>query len=481
MILLFAVMGAVQAAEKPNILFILADDQCYETLGCVDGEVQTPNLDRLAEGGTMFTHSYNMGGWDGALCAASRAMFNTGRSIWRNFEMDRVIRSARSKTPPQNVDTGTTWSQWLAAGGYNTYFTGKWHTLLHEAEDVFDEIGTLRPGMPNQSKERYNRIFDPANSNWQAWDKSKGGFWAGGTHWSEVLRDEATAYLRKSSNASQPFFAYLSFNAPHDPKQAPKEYIDRYPVESIKVPENFLPEYPYAKVIGSRDIRGERLAPFPRTEYSIQVNRQEYYALITHMDDQIGTILDELDQQGLRENTYIIFTSDHGLAIGHHGMMAKQNLYEHSMRAPLIVSGPGIPKGKRINNRIYIQDIMPTTLEMAGIEIPEQVEFKSFLPLLKGEAYEGHEAIYGCYMDFSRAVIKGNYKLIYYANIPKYRLFDLTTDPHEMNDLVDNPEYAQKLEEMKEQLRLEIKRYGDVQLTTKRHYNRKPRTDTSPK
>ncbi|QBG46740.1 DUF4976 domain-containing protein [Verrucomicrobia bacterium S94] len=467
--------------SRPNILFILADDLCYEALGCVNGEVQTPNLDRLADEGVMFSHAYNMGGWDGALCAASRAMFNTGRSLWHNFKLDRAVRSRKWLNPPPEVDTGTTWSQWFSAAGYHTYFAGKWHTILHDAENVFDEVGIIRPGMPNQTKERYERNWEPGCSDWEPWDKSKGGFWQGGQHWSEVLRDEAMAYLRKAPQRSKPFFAYISFNAPHDPKQAPKEYIDRYPLEAIKVPENFLPEYPYAREIQSRNIRGERLAPFPRTEYSIKVNRQEYYALITHMDDQIGAILAELDKTGMRDNTYIIFTADHGLALGHHGMMAKQNMYEHSLCAPLMVSGPGIPKGKRFDERIYIQDIVPTTLDIADIPIPEQVEFKSFLPLLNGGEYHEREAIYAAYKDVQRAVIVEDFKLIYYADIPLYRLFNLKNDPYEMNDLAGNPEYAGKIEELKRVMLREMSRYDDEQLTPRRHYRKEPKPDTTPK
>lgn len=473
-------------AEKPNILFILADDQCWETLGCRGAEVATPNLDRLAANGASFNNAYNMGGWDGALCCASRSMFNTGRTLWNTFKLDRAVLSTRDaqkkNLPYEKVDTGTTWSQWLEAGGYTTYFAGKWHTKLHEAADVFNEIGTLRPGMPNQTYERYDRVFEEGNTDWTPWDKSKGGFWQGGKHWSEVLRDEGTAYLKKAAQDPKPFFAYLAFNAPHDPRQAPKEYVDRYPLEQIKLPENFLPENPYCEDIGSgRTLRDERLAPFPRTEYAIKVMRQEYYALITHLDAQIGMILDELDRTGQRDNTYIIFTADHGLAVGHHGFTGKQNLFEDSMKPPMIVVGPGIPKGTQYDERIYIQDIVPTTLELAGLPIPAQVEYQSFLPLLKGKTYHERDAIYGAYMDFQRTVIVDDYKLIYYPNISKYLLFNLAKDANEMTDLSESPEYASKLAELKTALKVEIKRYNDTQLTVHRHYNRKPSRDTNPK
>ena len=106
---------------------------------------------------------------------------------------------------------------------------------------------------------------------------------------------------------------YVAFNAPHDPRQSPKEYVDRYPLDSISVPKSFMPKYPYAETMGAGEtLRDERLAPFPRTEYAVKVNRQEYYAITSHLDDQLKDILDALEKKGLKENTYIFFTSDHG-------------------------------------------------------------------------------------------------------------------------------------------------------------------------
>ncbi|HAV61561.1 MAG TPA: choline-sulfatase, partial [Verrucomicrobiales bacterium] len=110
--------------------------------------------------------------------------------------------------------------------------------------------------------------------------------------------------------------------------------------------------------------------------HAVKVHRQEYYAIITHMDAQIGRILDALEATGKADNTHIFFTADHGLAVGHHGLLGKQNMYEHSLRPPLIVAGPGIPRGRRIEARVYLQDIMPTTLELAGAPVPDHVEFR---------------------------------------------------------------------------------------------------------
>ena len=124
-------------------------------------------------------------------------------------------------------------------------------------------------------------------------------------------------------------------------------------------------------------VRDERLAPFPRNEYAVKVNRQEYYALITHMDEQIGRILEALDKTGLTDSTYVIFTADHGLSVGHHGLIGKQNLYEHSTQVPFIITGPDIKSDHIINTPIYLQDIMPTTLELAEVDIPRPLNLEA--------------------------------------------------------------------------------------------------------
>ncbi|VGO22292.1 Arylsulfatase [Pontiella sulfatireligans] len=454
------------AAKKPNILFILADDQCWETIGCIGGEVKTPNLDKLVAGGVSFKRAYNMGSWSGAVCVASRHMFNTGRYVWNCNDL--IKQSAKWKKTHKNKPFPgqiKSWSQQLGDAGYSTYFAGKWHVSMFSAKQVFDVVGTERGGMPKQTPEGYNRPLDENDKNWLPWDKSKGGFWEGGTHWSEVLRDEAIGFIDQASQDDKPFFMYIAFNAAHDPRQAPKEFVDMYPIESIKLPENFQPLYPYADDIGcGKSLRDARLAPFPRTEYSVKVNRQEYYALVTHMDVQIGKILEALEKSGELDNTYIFYTADHGLAIGHHGLIGKQNMYEHSLGAPLIVNGPGLESGKRITERVYIQDIMPTTLELAGADMPDEVDFQSLLPLITGKTQKGRDVIYGAYKNLQRCVMQGDWKLMHYPKASKYRLFNVAKDPNEMNDLAENPEYAERLKTMKEALASEMVRQNDHEL-----------------
>jgi len=235
-----------------------------------------------------------------------------------------------------------------------------------------------------------------------------------------------------------------------------------YPVDSIKLPENYLSGYEYAKDIGcGKNLRDERLAPFPRTEYAVKVHRAEYYALITHMDEQIGQILQALEKSGELDNTYIFYTADHGLAVGHHGFMGKQNMYEDSLGAPLIINGPGLEKGKRITERVYIQDIVPSTLELAGVTQPKTIDFKSLMPLAQGKAAKGREVIYGAYKELQRCAMKGNWKIMYYPKISRYRLYNVAKDPNEMNDLAENPEYSVQLKTMQQVLSAEMETLND--------------------
>lgn len=427
--------GAVDA-KKPNVMFIFADDQTFESISAYGlTEVKTPNLDRLVERGVSFTHAYNMGAWGGAVCVASRAMLNSGAFVNRAQEV--------VKTRPQ-------WAELMSDAGYTTYMTGKWH--VPGAEPRFDVVKDVRGGMPKQHKDRYNRTFDPAayETEWKPWDKQYGGFWEGGTHWTQVVADNTLEFFEQAKDDDNPFFMYLAFNAPHDPRQAPKEYVDMYPLDSINVPKNYLPEYPYADAICGKQLRDERLMPYPRTEYAVKRNRQEYYACITYMDHHIGRMLDALDASGEADNTYIIFTADHGLSVGHHGLVGKQSMYEHSMRPPFIIAGPGLESNTKINTPIYLQDAMATALELAGAEKPEHVEFNSLLPLLNGEKSAQYGSIYGKYMDRQRMILKGDWKLIFYPTAEKkMRLFNVKRDPQEMNDLIDNPENATLVRELK--------------------------------
>ncbi len=433
-----AATSPAQVPAKPNILFILTDDQAVDTIaalgewGCDTTRIKTPNLDRLAAGGVIFRNAYNMGAWTGAVCVSSRSMLNTGRFLWhaRRAEMDKYRGECES---------GGMWAQRMKAAGYETYLTGKWHVET-PAGALFDQTAHVRQGMPETVPSAYQRPLAYQVDTWLPWDESHGGYWAGGKHWSEVVADDAVSFVKRSSESKKPFFMYLAFNAPHDPRQSPKSYVDMYPADSVVVPHNFLPAHPFHEAMGlgpltPKGLRDEVLAPFPRSEAAIRVHRGEYYALVSHLDAQIGRIIGALKASGLADNTVVLLTSDHGLAVGRHGLMGKQNMHEHSLRVPFLLSGPGIPSGHTIDARIYLQDAMATALELAGANA-SGVEFRSVLPLVRGERSTQYDAIYGAYMpDRQRAVVVGQDKLILYPSAGAVQLFNLSADPLELNDL----------------------------------------------
>lgn len=466
-------------AQAPNILFLFTDDQTYSTINALGNTaIHTPNLDRLAQQSTSFTHAYNMGGWNGAVCVASRSMMISGRFIWRAKQLESKWKANDSTALEQ------TWSRLMASKGYDTYMTGKWHVQA-PANTIFVEAKHVRPGMPQDQgffkpyKEwaktgniedwdkimppGYNRPVDENDKSWSPTDTSFGGFWEGGKHWSEVVRDDAIAFIDKASKKDNPFFMYLAFNAPHDPRQAPQKFIDKYPLESLQLPKNWQAEYPLQDSMGNgRSLRDEALAPFPRTKYATKVHIQEYYSIITHLDEQIGKILDALESSGKLDNTYIFFTADHGLAVGSHGLLGKQNMYDHSIRVPLMVSGPDVPKNKKIKTPVYLQDIMATSLELAGVQKPAYVEFNSLVPLIQNEQQESsYEAIYGCYVDWQRMIRKDGFKLIVYPKINKTLLFDMEADPYEMQDLSEDAAYTDKVQHMLTELQRLQESMGD--------------------
>jgi len=351
----------------------------------------------------------------------------------------------------QEREAGRLWPQLLKSAGYGTYLTGKWH-IQAKPELAFDTTRHVRPGMPGPVNLAiaYNRPLAGQPDQWSPTDNSLGGFWEGGKHWSEVGADDAIDYLQLARQRRHPFFVYCAFNAPHAPRQPPQEYLDKYPLTRIQVPPNFLEQYPYKDAIGcGPDLRDEKLGPFPRTEEAVKVHRREYYALITHLDAQLGRILDALDKSGMAENTWIFFSADHGLAVGHHGLFGKQNLYDHSVRVPFIVAGPAAPAGSKIATPIYLQDVMATTLELAGVAEPPQVEFRSFLPLLRGQQTESnYPAIYGAYLELQRSITHDGWKLIMYPQARVARLYHVAADPQEMTDLAVDPAEAPRKKQL---------------------------------
>ena len=450
-----AASSADAIPERPNILFLFADDYTYEAIGALGMvDIETPNLDRLHARGTSFSRAYNMGSWSGAVCVASRCMLMTGRTLWDAHAIFEETDAERR--------AGRFWPLLMKEAGYDTYFTGKWH-IRTDAALAFDVAyhHHVRPGMPSDTASSYHRPPSDGPDPWSPFDRSLGGYWQGGRHWSAVTADDAIDFIKLAKDDDDPFFMDIAFNAPHDPRQSPEAFVERYPPDRVAVPENFLPEYPYKDAIGcGPDLRDEALAPFPRTEDAVKIHRGEYYAIITHLDRQIGRILEALDAAGLDDDTIVVFTADHGLAVGHHGLLGKQNLYDHSVRVPFIVAGPGIEAGRTVDAPIDLQSVMPTALELAGLPVPDYVGFPSLLPLLQGDP-GSDRPVYGAYLDLQRSITLGGDKLLLYPSAKVARFYRLLDDPHEMHDLADDPRSAARMAELYRELRRMQVELGD--------------------
>lgn len=436
---------------RPNFLFMIADDLTYRALHALNNpEVHTPNLDRLAASGRTFTHCFHQGSWSGAVCVPSRTMLNTGLSAFR---------------AQHQADDVQTWSQILGGAGYDTYICGKWHLSEPMLGRSFHEMGPIGPGMLISTPEKGDAYDRPRpGDTWQPDDESRRGHWLHMDVWDgekpdrvqhscRLYADKASDFLRsKLAHRSAPFFMYVGFNSPHDPRQSPKEYLDLYPQDKIEIPPNYLPEHPFNQ--GDFRNRDEQLAPFPRTREAVQLHRREYYALISYLDAQVGRILDALEESGRAQNTYVIFTADHGLEVGEHGLMGKGALYEASVRMPLLIAGPAVTRGSRTDQLVYQHSMFATTCELAGASVPTTVEFPSLVPLLRGGTKPLHDAVFCRYINYQRSVRTTRYKLIVYPmalphiTTQHVQLFDLQSDPWEMKNLVDDPSMAKVKSEL---------------------------------
>jgi len=188
--------------------------------------------------------------------------------------------------------------------------------------------------------------------------------------------------------------------------------------------------------------RDENLAPWPRTEAVIRDQLAEYYGMITHLDGQIGRILETLKQTGQADNTIIIYAADNGLALGSHGLLGKQSVFEHSMRVPLIFVGPGVPQGKSTGAFTYLLDVFPTLCDVTGIARPAGLEGESLRPLWEGTKERVRDSVFLPYIQIQRAVRDERWKLICYPKISYMQLFDLQADPDEKTNLIGRTEYA---------------------------------------
>ena len=434
-------------ATRPNIVFFFTDDQRFDTIGALGNDaIHTPHMDRLVHSGVAFTHAHIPCGTSGAVCMPSRAMLHSGRTL---FHLD----GAGQCIPTDH----TTLGQALRANGYRTFGTGKWHNgpeSYHRSFSDGDEIffGGMAdhwnvPAYHYDPTGRYDRVCpivdDPHRSNTTR--ERRCDHVHAGRHSSELVCGAAIDWLG-AYDAHDPFFMYVSFLAPHDPRTMPREFLEMYDPDAITLPPNFMGGHPFDN--GDLHIRDEMLAGFPRTPEETRRHLAEYYAMITHLDAHLGRVMTALEQKGVLDNTILVMAGDNGLALGQHGLFGKQNCYDHSVRVPLVFAGPGIPQDTRTDAFVYLLDIFPTLCELTGTPTPASVEGTSLAAAMRDPGTDVRDALYFAYTDKHRAVRDRHHKLIEYVVNGRHsmtQLFDLEADPWELDNLASDPAHADTL------------------------------------
>lgn len=439
--------------DKPNILFLFADDMRYDTIGALGNpEIKTPHLDELVSRGTSFINAHIPGGTVAAVCMPSRAMLNTGRNLFH-------LQDAGECIPCEHTLLGET----LQKAGYNTFGTGKWHNGYEAFARSFNDGAEIYfGGMYDHWKVpvyhydptgKYpnvvNDVMNPGYDNWLM--KRRCDHVTLGKHSSDLFSDAACQYI-ESYDDDKPFYMYVAYMAPHDPRTMPQKFLDMYDINEISLPPNFYKEHPFD--FGVSQVRDEVLTSKPRDEMEIKKQIREYYAMISHLDDTVGNIIASLKKSGQYDNTIIIFSADNGLAVGQHGLLGKQNAYEHSIKVPLIMSGPEIPQNERRSGYVYLMDIYPTLCEIAGTGIPDSVDGLSFKKMITDSKETTRERLFAIYGDKVRTIKDGKYKLLEYKyqDLRRTQLFDLENDPYETNDLRYLPEMQETVKRMREEL-----------------------------
>ncbi len=431
--------------RPPNIVFLFSDDQRSDTVHALgNGTIQTPNMDALVQRGTVFANTYIMGSTVPAVCMPSRAMLLTGRHLFTIPHLGNI---------PEDMPM---WPELFRDYGYHTFGIGKWHNGPQSFNRAFENGNKIFFGGMNDHCKVPVHTYDPGGA------YPKENLHVENRFSSELFADEAVRFLQEYRQ-DKPFLLYVAFTAPHDPRTAPDSFRQMYPKDQIPLPENFLPRHPFDN--GEMDVRDEQLAPWPRTPDIVKEHIAEYYAMVSHLDGQIGRIMDALQKAGHAGDTIVVFTSDNGLAVGQHGLLGKQSLYEHSLRVPLVMTGPMIPRAKRVDTPCYLLDLYPTLCDLAGISCPPGIDAQSLFPLLAGATGQHRQDLFFAYRDVQRGVRSGNLKLIEYAvgNRRQTQLFNLHKDPWEMQNLASDARSSQDVARLRELLHAWQKKLNDPQ------------------
>ena len=436
-----AACGVRETVRPLNVLFLFPDQMRAHAMGCMGNpDVKTPNLDRLASEGVLFrNHVANS-----PVCCPARAIILTGKYAHTNGMVANDLRLRESETSVAEL---------FAMAGYRAGFVGKWHL----------DGGPRQPGWVPPGSRRQGFEF------WAANQVSHAHF---DTHYfrddpepieiktfeAEVWTDLGIEFLRQTRDDSRPFFLTVQMGPPHDPYLAPDHYMSMYDPESIALRPNFA---------GDDSARDLEPSPYVKTPGRKEI--AAYYAMVTAVDDQVGRILAELDGLGLRDDTLVIVSSDHGDMLGSHGARLKRKPWEESILVPGIVRHPRAPSGRETDALFSHVDIAPTLLSLCGLEVPPEMQGTDLSPVVLGDSTLGPDVaylqIFGPFLAGGvdgawRGVRTRRYLYARTAEAP-WLLYDLASDPYQLDNLVDRPEAGGILAELESELAGWMDRTGD--------------------
>jgi len=452
--------------NKPNILVIMTDQQRRETVGSHPAAwIQTPHIDRIAREGVNFTRAYA----ECPICVPSRITFMTGKHA---HEIDLPQYGSALDNGGAVLKGETTLPSILKAHHYHTAIVGKTHLAPYGCELGFEESHLLENSEDEGNVEYTRYLREHGFEKDDYWhDSSYSGVQPYTSrvplqHYGETwVGEKSVDYIRQQSGKEQPFFLWTSFYKPHNPYNPPAPYHGRVDPESLPVPATVEPtKFKRGRVHEERstfyESKGATASLNPR---KIQEARARYCECVQVIDDQIGAIIDTLVATGQWENTAIIFVSDHGDMLGDHGHWHKTLAYESSAGVPLLLKAPGLPRGEQSEELASTIDLMPTCLELAGIQLPTDIDGISLLEAARQPTRTQREALYlECSNRLSawHAVVYENWKYIHFINGGEEELYDLNKDPDELSNLAGVPAFDKQQQSMRHTLRNTLKAQG---------------------
>jgi arylsulfatase A-like enzyme len=470
------------SSRRPNIVITYSDDQRSDTIGALGcDEIRTPTMDRMCRRGMAFVNAYHGGATVHAVCTPNRVMLFSGRQL---FSIPNIYKgwweedSERFEAPDPEPASCPMLGEILRRNGYHCFGTGKWHNMPISFMRNFNDGGAIywcggnsvhgalrkKPLLPagryatdrpegQKLRGHFGKTlteFDPTG------EYSEYLTYIEPRHTTEAFTEAAVDFLDRYDD-DKPFFLYVPYTAPHGPTQTYREWHDMYPPENITPPGNWKPTLGWDNgglFVANWLAEGKEL-----TEEQVRQRNADHYAITSHMDQGIGRIHEALERNGFLDETIVIHSGDHGKSEGHHGLTGKQSLYDSASKVPLLIFGPDIPCDQVSDALVHQHDLFPTLLEAAGIDVPDGTYFQSLWGELSGDTGWRRKEIFSSYKACQRMVRSQTHKLIEYSVEGRRRteLFDMESDPLELEDLSGKPDQAETIR----QLRTCLKQWQD--------------------